>query len=128
MIIVTVKNSSNLTVVYNFVSILNPFHEFLLHCRHFYYRTDTALKSAKAEFKLGQTFEETTIDGRKMQTTFRVILIQHSSGTEFYALAQYQEDANGNLIKILRFIRNDNLQVIMQVEATTAFAVFEAVK
>ena len=62
-----------------------------------------------------------------MKTTFRVVQLQHSSGAEFYALAQFQKDANGNLIEIFRFVRNDNLQVIMRVGSTTAFAVFEAV-
>ena len=93
------------------------------------YRTETVMKSAMVEFKLGQMIEETTIDGRKMKTTFKVVLLQHEpSGAEFYALAQFQRDSNDNIIEIFRFIRNDNLQVIMRINNTTAFAVFELLK
>ena len=105
------------------VAKMNPkFHDFFL----INYRTETVMKSAMVEFKLGQMIEETTIDGRKMKTTFKVVLLQHEpSGAEFYALAQFQRDSNDNIIEIFRFVRHDNLQVIMRINNTTAFAVFE---
>lgn len=105
--------------------MLTKFHEFFLKN----YRTETVMKSAIVEFKLGQMIEETTIDGRKMKTTFRVVLLQHDpTGAEFYALAQFQRDSNDNIIEIFRFVRNDNLQVIMRIDNTSAFAVFEPLK
>ena len=103
-------------------SKLTNFDEFLF----INYRTETVMKSAMVEFKLGQMIEEITIDGRKMKTTFKVVLLQHEpSGAEFYALAQFQRDSNDNIIEIFRFVRHDNLQVIMRINNTTAFAVFE---
>ena len=86
------------------------------------------MKSAMVKFKIGDVTDETTIDGRKMKTTFQVVLLQHPTGAEYYALAQIQKDSNGNIIEIFRFVRNDNLQVIMRVGETAAFAVFEPIK
>ena len=84
------------------------------------------VKSCNAEFKLGQEFVETTIDGRKMQTTFTVVIIADESGAEFHALLQTQIDSSGRLIKVLRFIQDGKLQVLMQVDQVIGRALFES--
>ena len=76
------------------------------------------MKSALAEFILGEEFIETTIDGRKMKTTFTLVIITDESGTEFNALLQAQIDSSDRKIQVLRFIRDDMLQVIMSVNGT----------
>ena len=83
------------------------------------------MKSAIAEFVLGKEFIETTIDGRKMKTTFSIVVISDESGTEFYALLQAQTDSSDRKIQVLRFIRDDVLQVRMKVGETIGRAVFE---
>lgn len=85
------------------------------------------MKSSLAEFSLGQEFTETTIDGRKMKTTFSmVVIMDESTGLEYYALLQFQIDSSGRQIRVLRFIRGDNqMQVIMTVDQTVGRALFE---
>ena len=85
------------------------------------------MKSASAEFVLGEAFKETTIDGRKMTTTFSVELVSDENGAQFVALVQTQIDSDGRNIKVIRFIRDDVLNVIMKVGDTSAFAYFESV-
>lgn len=110
---------------------------FLLSCKRNYYftehiylcnffRTETIVKSALAEFALDQEFIEVTIDGRRMKTTFSIVIIADSQDdTEFYALLQSQIDSSQRNIQIIRFIRNDYLNVIMKVGNTTGKALFE---
>ena len=86
------------------------------------------MKSASAEFVLMEEFAETTIDGRKMRTTFSIEILSDEEGTSFYALVQRQIDSAGRNIEIIRFIRDDILHVIMKVEDTVATAQFESLK
>ena len=94
---------------------------------HFlFYRTDTIVKSAIAEFALGNEFIENTIDGRKMKTTFTIVVITDESGMEFNALLQAQIDSSDRRIQVLRFIDQDGmLQVRMTVGDTIGRALFE---
>ena len=91
-----------------------------------FYRTDTIVKSAIAEFALGKEFIENTIDGRKMKTTFTIVVITDESGMEFNALLQAQIDSSDRRIQVLRFIDQDGmLQVRMTVGDTIGRALFE---
>ena len=77
------------------------------------------MKSALAEFILGEEFIETTIDGRKMKTTFTIATITDTtSGMEYDALLQTQIDSSDRKIEVVRFIHNGKLQVIMMVNGT----------
>ena len=61
-----------------------------------------------------------------MKTTFSIVIIADSQDdTEFYALLQSQVDSSQRNIQIIRFIRNDYLNVIMKVGNTTGKALFE---
>ena len=60
-----------------------------------------------------------------MKTTFSIVVISDESGTEFYALLQAQTDSSDRKIQVLRFIRDDVLQVRMKVGETIGRAVFE---
>ena len=87
------------------------------------------MKSASTpEFNLQEPFVETTIDGRKLNTTFSIEMISDEHGAEFIALVQRQIDSSGRHIEIIRFIRDEILNVIMKVHDTTARAYFEFVR
>merc|ERR1712156_732471 len=100
-------------------------------------KTETIVKSAMAEFNLEEEFIETTIDGRKMKTTFDIVNIspinietgmEINPTSEIFALLQSQIDCGGRTIQVLRFLQDGLLKVIMKVNDTIGRALFEPEK
>ena len=84
------------------------------------------MKSSVAEFQLNEPFMETTIDGRRLSTTFSIVVIGCKDTTEeHYGLLQSQVDSSGRNIQIIRFIRNEQLNVLMKVQDIVALAISE---
>ena len=90
-----------------------------------FYRSETIVKSASVNFKLNQEVLEVSIDGRKLKTTFSLVMITDEDGTEFPALIQDQIDSSNRRIQVIRFIREDRLHVIMKVNGVVGKAIFE---
>ena len=90
-----------------------------------FYRSETIVKSASVNFKLNQEVLEVSIDGRKLKTTFSLVMITDEDGTEFSALIQDQIDSSNRRIQVIRFIREDRLHVIMKVNGVVGKAIFE---
>jgi len=88
-------------------------------------RSETIVKSASVNFKLNQEVLEVSIDGRKLKTTFSLVMITDEDGTEFSALIQDQIDSSNRRIQVIRFIREDRLHVIMKVNGVVGKAIFE---
>lgn len=83
-------------------------------------RTETAVKSAMARFKLNEPFKETTIDDRKVDCEFSI---------EEKALIQRQKDAKGQLSVIKRELSQDGslMNVTITVNQVVSKAVFKKV-
>ncbi|TRY78458.1 hypothetical protein TCAL_06157 [Tigriopus californicus] len=83
-------------------------------------RTETAVKNAIARFKLNETFKETTIDDRKVDSEFSI---------EKEALIQRQKDAKGQVSVIKRELAENGtiMHVTITVNRVVSTALFKKI-
>jgi len=86
----------------------------------FFLRTETVVKSTQCSFHLGQEFDETTIDDRKVKSTLRVI---DEEGVR--KLNHYSVDQQGRRSVVSRTIDGNLMNVWMEVNGVKSSAIFK---
>ena len=92
-------------------------------------RTETLVKSVSVEFVLGEEFNETTIDDRKVRSIFSLEDLDEGGRRE---LLQWQTDKQGRKARIGRTLRREGqdelMDITMECNGVFSTAVFRRIK